>query len=683
MRHPPTQDDPNLDEPTSNNKLNRRTLLKAAGTTAGLSATSFGLPDTGSFFGILGQTQAASSPTILEDFESTNLSTDYNFDFGESGTSLVQSPVYNGSQALQIDATDARMRSTGQFSSSPPAAGDTFSYRFNAAGGATVWTVMYGVQDHDNKYYVQFDIPDNKIRLYKYKDGSGVYIDATEVTIAENQWYEIEVTWGSNGTHSVVLNDNSGTTVVTLSGTDKEWTTGGIGFSAYLASNGGSVTFDYVTTTSSTETTRGIIDNFEDGSPFNPYFFESGQSGASIVQSPTVLGNNALELAGTTTELYSTSGLDIYPSAGDTIRYSVRATGGADDTNFSYGVQDAGNRYYLNTDFANGKFRFFILENYDHSSLDGTSAVTFDEDVWYQVELTWKTDGTHEARLIHPVDGEVTTITASDSTYSNGGIGFDAYLSAGQAVYYDFLTCNLLRRIGNFESDMGGWSSPGYTSLSRVTSSTRPAAVTKHGHALEVDISGESEPVIENQTLVQRCDFSECSYLFADVLPANVEGTDSPVSFRFRYHHSDPGGVEESHEMTINQAHGGRVCWDMSSLSTTKLENPDRLELVWYPSDHPPGSGFTYNGVTCVDNLMVSSNLNRLTHAQWMQKQRDKQRANGVLVDQEVQSQSQSAQDGVYKYYDGTQVSYHVEQLPNGNLEETVDGDTFEWEVSQ
>ncbi|QIO25365.1 hypothetical protein [Haloarcula sp. JP-L23] len=120
----------------------------------------------------------------------------------------------------------------------------------------------------------------------------------------------------------------------------------------------------------------------------------------------------------------------------------------------------------------------------------------------------------------------------------------------------------------------------------------------------------------------------------------------------------------------------------MSGLSTTKLDNPDRLEIVWYPEDHPPGSGFDYNGVVYVDNVYLTDDQNQVTQTRWMRKQKALERTRGLMIDQVVQSETSTTQDGVYRYSDGTEMAYHLEMLQNGNVEETYDGESFVWEVS-
>jgi len=862
------------------NSFRRRSLLKLAGVASIGGGFMAGAP-VESPVSPVGRATAATE-TVVESFENTELSTDYSFDRGASGASLVSSPSYSGTTALAISDTNTELISTGQFGSDTPAAGETFRYRFQVTNAASAgWNFTYGVQDHDNRYYVQFDYADSKFRLYKYLNTDGNRIDSTAFTPTEEEWYTVEIDWATDGTHTVTLFDSSDTQVAQLSGTDSEWTSGEIGFDAYLADSSATVTFDHVTLVESGSGGGGssdgiVFDDFEDGS-LSEYNFDRGASGASVVTDPDPVreGDYALRLKETNTEMISTSGLDAYPQAGDTIRFYVRANDTTANFNFSYGVQDHENRYYLSGDLADGELYFFIYQNDDSNSLGGPSNVPYEANVWYEIELTWGTDGTHFARLLHPTDGEIATASATESTWTSGGIGFDAYLSSGQSVYFDYvrndvvgsptdrvvdsfedgdltewdsefdqknlanvvsgpvhhgsqalelsgehfhlnstsgldnypqagdtfsgwiragpnvsgalvitygvqdfdnhyvarinypydnviirktengnhttlaetemgftadawyeveidwgldgthtvtmydssgsqlgsvsatdstfttggigchahlqnggtaqfdyLAISQTRSLGNFEDDLKGWETNGSNSLGSVSGSQQPASVTRNDTALEVTVNSDPEPVIENQLQTQQADLTTYPCLLADVLPSNVQNTDSPLTFRFRYHHSDPGGVEESPEMTVDQRYGRRICWDMSGLSTTKLESPERLDIVWYPTNHPPGSGFDHNGTVCVDNVQITDDHNQVTQARKMDLHQEHVRAHGPMIDQITQSETSTAQDGVYEHYDGTQVSYRLEMLSNGNIKETCDGKTFTLEVS-
>jgi hypothetical protein len=234
-------------------------------------------------------------------------------------------------------------------------------------------------------------------------------------------------------------------------------------------------------------------------------------------------------------------------------------------------------------------------------------------------------------------------------------------------------------QLGVFENGYDGWSTTNSNSLSRVSYEQERAPVTQGENALEVTIDSDPEPTIKNEKRIRHADLVNHPCLHADVLPSSVENSDSPVTFRFRYHHTDPGGVEESPQLTVDQEYGGGICWDMSGLSNTKLANPDRLDITWYPTDHPPSSDFDYNGVVYVDNVLVTDDLDEVTTTRCTRKHRELERAHGPKTGQVVESESDTLQEGVYQYRDGTEVPYEIEKFDNGDIEERVDGDAFRW----
>ena len=331
---------------------------------------------------------------------------------------------------------------------------------------------------------------------------------------------------------------------------------------------------------------------------------------------------------------------------------------------------------------ASGKFYLFKTEAGNSTQHDYVSGLSLAQDTWYEVEIDWGTDGTQIATLYTHGGTQLARISMSDTEWSGGGIGYDAYPSSGTSAHFDYVSIDKATQLGAFEEGYDGWSTTGSNSLGRVSYTQERAPVTQGENALEVTIDSDPEPTIKNEKRIRHADLENYPCLLADVLPSSVQNSDSPVNFRFRYRHTDPGGVEESPEMTVKQQYGGQICWDMSGLSSTKLANPDYLEIVWYPTDHPPGSGFDYDGVVYVDNVQITDEQNQVTQARKTRKHRELERAHGPMIDQVIQSETDTAQDGVYKYNNGTEVSYHAEVLQNGNIEETCDGETFTWEVS-
>lgn len=430
------------DTQTGSNKkqpeFDRRSYLQTVGATSAGLALGTGASSVGV------QSAAASLESnddvgffIIDDFEDEDLS-EYSFDRGSSGASITNSPTHHGENVLEISGTDTEMISTSGLDYYPTA-GDTFRYWVRGHNGADRINLTYGVQDHQNRYFARVNPHQGHIALYRYENGSSTLLADEGVSLSQNTWYEAEIDWGGSGGHTLTLSDSSGTQLAQISATDSRWTSGGVGYDAYL-SDGGTVYIDHVTKgTYDPSNGQLIVDNFEDND-LDEYRFDRGSSGASVVTSPTKTGSHALEIAGTSTEMISTSWLPHYPSVGSTFSYWVRGTGGADDLNLSYGVQDHTNRYFVRVDIANNDLFLFRYEDGTAYQLAEDAAVSLSQDAWYEVEVEWARDGTHTVTLFDNSGAQLSQISATDSTWSSGGIGYDAYLSSGEAVYFDGVT---------------------------------------------------------------------------------------------------------------------------------------------------------------------------------------------------------------------------------------------------
>lgn len=374
----------------------------------------------------------------VDDFEDGDLN-EYDFNSGSTGASVVSSPTFNGSKALEISGTDTEMIKTTGLPNEPEA-GDMFSYWVRATGGAGstgVANVAYGVQDHDNQYYLQLDFENNWLGLAKLKGGSATWLDSAFVTYQEDVWYQVVVDWRKNGRHVITL--RSGEEVAELLDEDKTWTSGGVGYEAYLT-DGGSVYFDHITKNKYQPTDAGrVVDDFEDGD-LNEYTVKQGSP--TTTSSPTYFGSNTLEISGSDTELVSTSGLPRYPSAGDHFRYRVRATGGAGTAKLLYGVQNnnTDERYAISIDFINDDVSLYHENSSSRTTLaEDTTSCIFSEDEWFRIEVDWRTDGTHTVSFCNNSEDQLARISGTDSSITEGGIGYAAYPADNGTVYYDHI----------------------------------------------------------------------------------------------------------------------------------------------------------------------------------------------------------------------------------------------------
>ncbi|WP_227354486.1 right-handed parallel beta-helix repeat-containing protein [Haladaptatus salinisoli] len=179
------------------------------------------------------------------------------------------------------------------------------------------------------------------------------------------------------------------------------------------------------------------VDGFEDGT-LAEYEFDRGESGARVVSTPTERGGNALEIGGTNTEMISTSGLPTYPRAGDTFGYWLRGDGGAADSNLSYGVQGHDDRYFVRVDIANDDLVLFRYENGTAHRLDSDSTgYSLSQGSWYELVVDWAPNGGHMVTLRGADGNRIARVSASDSAWSDGGVGYDAYLGCGERLLVD------------------------------------------------------------------------------------------------------------------------------------------------------------------------------------------------------------------------------------------------------
>ncbi|MFC6965112.1 hypothetical protein ACFQJ8_26950 [Halocatena marina] len=179
-----------------------------------------------------------------------------------------------------------------------------------------------------------------------------------------------------------------------------------------------------------------VIESFEDGD-LSEYTFATGSSGATVTSSPTYDGSKVLEIADTHTQMHSTAGLDQYPQDGDIFSVWVQATDNADAVNFTYGVQNDKNRYFVRVNFSGGNLALHRYESGSSTALASDSAVSPSHNAWYELKIEW-CDCAHTISLKDSQGNRLSEISATDTTWRSGGIGFDAFLSNGGTVYFDY-----------------------------------------------------------------------------------------------------------------------------------------------------------------------------------------------------------------------------------------------------
>jgi hypothetical protein len=178
-----------------------------------------------------------------------------------------------------------------------------------------------------------------------------------------------------------------------------------------------------------------IIDDFEDGD-ITEYGGDTGNF--AVVQSPVQNGSNALESQTGGAVISSTTGLSTYPGQGDTFRFYCQnpSSGGRIYTYF--GTQSESNTPAGYRIGVRPGIDDFLLQRNDGSggsTVLGSTSVSLSTGVWYRVNVTWQTDGTIDATLFDS-GSQIANISTTDTTYTDGGIGFEEDIAPAVWDYY-------------------------------------------------------------------------------------------------------------------------------------------------------------------------------------------------------------------------------------------------------
>lgn len=175
-----------------------------------------------------------------------------------------------------------------------------------------------------------------------------------------------------------------------------------------------------------------VVDDFEDGD-IAEYSGATGSYTANT-NAPVYNGSYSLKAsASTAAELISTSGLNEYPAQGDTYVVQVRFSSDANVAGVLFGVQDTNNLYLVQIHAGSDNFQLFVESGGGFTKLAEDTAATIGASEWYECRIDWATDGTITPMLLDSADSQVSQISATDTSYSSGGIGFRS--NASNSIY--------------------------------------------------------------------------------------------------------------------------------------------------------------------------------------------------------------------------------------------------------
>lgn len=175
------------------------------------------------------------------------------------------------------------------------------------------------------------------------------------------------------------------------------------------------------------DTSPVIVDDYEDGD-IAEY---AGDTGSYTTQQTTVYeGSYALQETDTSTGaawLQSTSGLNAYPSQGDTWSVRVYLDQSTSNPFIQYALQSNTNgsdRYDLQLDSQNGDFKIRVTSGGSTSTLASDTSVSYPSGEWLKVTVQWASDGTMTATVEDASGTQLSQISATDTTFTSGGVGF-------------------------------------------------------------------------------------------------------------------------------------------------------------------------------------------------------------------------------------------------------------------
>lgn len=199
---------------------------------------------------------------------------------------------------------------------------------------------------------------------------------------------------------------------------------------------------------------RSICDSFEDES-LSEYAATSDMTVVDQGKVPVGSQHGFKLLQSTRTDgkigaATTTSGLPHYPSQGDTFKWRVKEVSESSiiirhpfglQSNVSPGVQnnpDEENGYHVRLRFDNDSLEL-AKQDGSFSVLASDSSMTYSLSTWYEPEVDWATDGTITVTLYDLSGTQLGQVSATDTTYTSGGIGFSSDdMGSGTETYWEF-----------------------------------------------------------------------------------------------------------------------------------------------------------------------------------------------------------------------------------------------------
>ena len=175
------------------------------------------------------------------------------------------------------------------------------------------------------------------------------------------------------------------------------------------------------------------VDDFEDG-VLGEYSNNLSEFEVQSSNSEGIWNGSFSLVSSGTGSIISTTGLDNYPEFGQTYRLFANMQDDDSQIVSYFGVQDSDNYYGLKMDNVNDNYQLIKTVSGTESVLNEVSH-NFNTNEFYRQEVEWQSDNDFVVRLVDENSVVLKSFTTSDSTYTDGGIGFENIQGKN---YWDF-----------------------------------------------------------------------------------------------------------------------------------------------------------------------------------------------------------------------------------------------------
>lgn len=191
--------------------------------------------------------------TIVEDFEDSSPVDEWTNQFGNGITAVSDGTAYSGSTHANIASGGENYSRTGDGLNAYFTQGETIKFYVRQVNtlGDRGW-FRYSYVDNDNSFYVRVNFANGNFRIQIDDAGTvSTVAEDTNVSYSAGTWYEVELTWANDDTHTATLVEDpadTATQLTSINGTQAvgSWTDpgGDIALASDVGSN--SVDFDHL-----------------------------------------------------------------------------------------------------------------------------------------------------------------------------------------------------------------------------------------------------------------------------------------------------------------------------------------------------------------------------------------------------------------------------------------------------